>query len=202
MLPVTRYEDLGALLANELTHEDMPETVLLMRELRAARLRGHLTKPEFLTICRWKSPRAIRHCMKNSPARIRRHSAIALASRDERAKFDALTALDGVGAPTASAILTLTNPRRYAVIDIRVWQLLFDLGSVRTKPGGVGFRFDDWRDYLAVLRPHAKRLGASVRAVEYSLFLYHQRTQEGVLYGRSTSTKSKNESTSGKPYKH
>lgn len=182
--PTTRYENLGALLATEFTHEDMPDTVQLIEDLRVVRQRGHLTKREFLAICRWKSPRAIRHCMKNSPARIRLQSAIALASRDERAKFEALTALDGVAAATASAILTLTNPRRYAVIDIRVWQLLFDLGSVRTKPGGVGFTFDDWRDYLTVLRLHAKQIGASVRAVEYSLFLYHQRAQEGVLYGR------------------
>jgi hypothetical protein len=121
--------------------------------------------------------------MKNSPARIRRQTAMALASRDERAQLEALTALDGVAAPTASAILTLTNPRRYAVIDIRVWQLLFELGSVRTKPGGVGFTFNEWRDYLAVLRLHATQLRVSVRAVEYSLFLYHRRVQEGVLYG-------------------
>ena len=181
---MTRYENLGALLANELALEDTPDTVQLIRDLRVVRQRGHLTRSEFLAICRWKSPRSIRHCMKNSAARIRLQSATALRSRNERAKFEALTALDGVGAPTASAILTLTNPGRYAVIDIRVWQLLFDLGSVRTKPGGVGFTFNDWRDYLTVLRLHAKQLGASVRAVEYSLFLYHQRVQEGVLYGR------------------
>lgn len=181
--PTSRYANLGALLAKEFTQEEMPATVQLIRDLRVVRPRGYLTKREFLTICRWKSPRAIRHCMMNSSARIRLHSAIALRSRDERAKFEALTALDGVGAPTASAILTLTNPHRYAVIDIRVWRLLFDLGSVRTKPGGAGFAFDDWRSYLTVLRHHAKALGASVRAVEYSLFLYHRRVQEGVLYG-------------------
>ena len=104
---------------------------------------------------------------------------MALTSRDERAQLEALTALDGVAVPTASAILALTNPRRYGVIDIHVWQLLFELGSIRTKPSGVGFTFDDWRDYLAVLRHHAKQLGVSVRAVEYSLFLYHQRVQAG-----------------------
>jgi len=177
-----QYKNVAALLANELTHEDSPETRQLIRELRVVRQRGYLTKREFLAICRWKSPRSIRHCIKNSPHRIRRQSATALASRDERARLEALTALDGVAAPTASAILTLTDPRRYGVIDIRVWQLLFALGSVRTKPSGVGFTFAEWRDYLAVLRLHAKQLGVSVRAVEYSLFLYHQRVQEGALY--------------------
>jgi len=176
------YPNLAALVANELTLEDMPETRQLIQDLRVVRHRGHLTKGEFLEICRWKSPRAIRHCEKNSPARIRRHSAMALASRNERTRFEALVALDGVGAPTASAILTLINPRRYGVIDIRVWQLLFDFGSVCTKPSGVGFTFDDWRDYLKVLRLHAKQLNISVRAVEYTLFLYHQRIQDGVLY--------------------
>src|SRR6185295_13433294 len=119
------YEDLPTLLAHELIREDTPDTVALIRDLRVVRQRGHLTKPEFLAICRWKSPRATRHYMKNSPARIRRQSAMAFASRSERARFEALTALDGVGTPMASAILTLTNPRRYGVIDIRVWQLLF-----------------------------------------------------------------------------
>jgi endonuclease III len=180
-----KYKDVATLLSNELTQDDSPETRRLIRDLRVVRLRGHLTKQEFLAICRWKSPRSIRHGMKNSSKRIRRHSAIALASCDERARLEALTALDGVGVPTASAILTLTNPRRYGVIDIRVWRLLFELGSVRTKPGGVGFTFNEWSEYLAVLRLQAKRLGASVRAVEYSLFLYHRRTQEGVLYERA-----------------
>jgi hypothetical protein len=83
----------------------------------------------------------------------------------------------------ASAILTLTDPRRYGVIDIRVWQLLYELRSVSTKPGGVGFTFRHWHEFLMTLRPHAKRLGVSVRAVEYSLFCYHQRGQRGVLYG-------------------
>ena len=178
------YSDVAALLAIELTREDSPETRRLIRDLRVVCQRGHLTKREFLAICRWKSPRAIRHYMKNSPDRIRRHSAVAFSSLSERARYEALTALDGVGTPVASAILTLSNPRRYGVIDIRVWQLLFDLGSVRTKPRGVGFTFSDWYQYLVELRYHAKQLGVSVRAVEYSLFLYHQRVQQGVLYGR------------------
>jgi len=178
-----KYRDVSELLAAELTREESPATHQLIQDLRVARRRGYLTKREFLTICRWKSPRAIRRCESNSPARIRRHSATALTSRSELTRFAALTELHGVGAPTASAILTLTNPRRYGVLDIRVWQLLHELGSMATKPGGVGFAFDDWHHYLATLRAHAKALGVSVRTVEYSLFLYHQRIQRGPLYG-------------------
>lgn len=41
----------------------------------------------------------------------------------------------------ASSILMLTNPNRYGVIDIRVWQLLFKMGSVTRNPEGIGFDF-------------------------------------------------------------
>ena len=179
-----RYHNLQDVLAAELTREDTGETRDLVRALRGARRRGHLTKGEFLAICRWKSPRAIALCRTNSSERIRRRTAAAFASRSERVRFEELTALHGVGAPTASAILTMTDPRRYGVLDIRVWQLMFELGSVRTKPGGAGFRLEDWLHYLATLRRHARALGAPVRAVEYSLFLYHRRVQRGPLYGR------------------
>lgn len=179
-----KYRDVSELLATELTTEESPATHQLMQDLRIARRRGYLTKREFLQICRWKSPRTIRRCESNSHHRIRRQSATALTSGSERTRFEALTELHGVGAPTASAILTLTNPRRYGVLDIRVWQLLHELGSVTAKPGGVGFAFDDWQRYLTILRDHAKSLGVPVRSVEYSMFLFHARTSRGPLYGR------------------
>jgi hypothetical protein len=177
-----RYLDASSLLADVLTDEETPETLRLIGELRVARRRGYLTRREFLTICRWKSPRSLPLCRKNAPARIRRQTALAFASRSERVRFEALTALRGVGAPTASALLTLTDPRRYGVIDVRVWKLLFELGSVRSKPGGAGFRFEHWHQYVTQLRGHAKALGVTVRAVELSLFLYHQRVCRGPLY--------------------
>jgi len=87
-----------------------------------------------------------------------------------------------VSVPTASAILTLIDPRRYGVLDIRAWQLLFGLGAVERKPAGRGFAPRDWLDYLAELRRHARRLGVPTRAVEYTLFQCHRRFQKGRLY--------------------
>ncbi len=84
----------------------------------------------------------------------------------------------------ASAILSLIDPKRYGVIDIRVWQILFELGSVTRNADGVGFNFKNWFQYLCKLRYHAKRLGVSVRCVERTLFLFHKRHQEGHLYRR------------------
>jgi hypothetical protein len=135
------YKDLRILLATELVNDESEETLTLTSELVAARKRGYLTRSEFLAICRWKSPRAIRLCEQNSRSQIRRLSTLAFTSRSERVRLEALTSLHGVSVPMASAVLTLTNPQRYGVIDIRVWQLLFDLKSVRQKPQGVGFNF-------------------------------------------------------------
>ena len=171
------------------THVLVPEderTEAVMERVRRARARGYLTKGEFLAICNWKSPRARRHFESNTHHDIRFATQLAMSRRSERVRFDALTALTGVSAPMASAILTLTDPRRYGVIDIRVWKLLYQLGSVTTRPSGVGFRYPHWHSYLEILRQHAKRIGAEVRAVERTLFAHHRRHSRGRLY-RATS---------------
>jgi hypothetical protein len=96
--------------------------------------------------------------------------------------MEILTSLAGVSVPVASAILTLIDPRRYGVLDIRVWQLLVTLGVMDRKPGGRGFGVADWLAYLDVLRRHARALQPPVRAVELTLFEQHRRVQRGRLY--------------------
>ncbi|HKB25563.1 MAG TPA: hypothetical protein VKG64_10965 [Methylomirabilota bacterium] len=176
------YRSLAALLARELVVGEEPATAALVAELRHVKRSGRFTRAEFLAMCRWKSPRAIRHCRRNSAAAIRRVSRAVFATRSERRRMELLTGLHGVSVPTASAILTLVAPRRYGVLDIRAWQLLFGLGRFRRKPAGRGFALRDWLDYLAELRRHARRLGVSARAVELTLFLCHRRLQKGRLY--------------------
>ena len=123
---------------------------------------------------RWKSPRAAPHYARNTAAQIRRVSRAVLAARSEARRIALLTSLHGVSVPVASAILTLIDPKRYGVLDIRVWQLLHALGAVDGKPGGRGFGAGDWESYLACLRPAARGLGVSVRIAEYTLFHCHR----------------------------
>jgi len=179
-----RYPSLEALLAQELIREEHEGTAALIRELRGVRARGSFTRAEFRRMCRWKSPRARLLWEKNSPARVRTVSRIALATRDERARMEALTSLAGVGVPMASAILTLIDPRRYGVLDIRAWQLLFAIRSVAGNRRGQGFTIAQWLDFLAALRHHARRLRVSARTIEYTLFHCHRKFQHGLLYGR------------------
>ena len=177
-----KYSSLGELLDNEpITGEDPATAGMILRLRHVSRDKG-LSRTEFLEMCSWKSPRSIRHCRRNSAKAVTSVIRTVFSTRSEKKRLELLTSLHGVSVPTASAILTLTNPRRYGVLDIRVWQLLFRLGSVNHKRGGQGFRFYDWEMYLNILRHQAKRLGVSVRLVELSLFKYHQGHQRGTLY--------------------
>ena len=177
-----RYPSLAALLRSELVVAEDEATAALVGELRHVRGAQQFSRAEFIRMCRWKSPRAQSHYERNTSAAVRRASREALRTRSERRRLEVLTALQGVSVPTASAILTLIDPRRYGVIDIRAWQLLFRTGAVRRRPGGVGFRFADWERYLAILRHHARALGVSARQVELTLFEYHRKTHRGRLY--------------------
>jgi hypothetical protein len=171
------------LLDREPVADEDPGTLELIHRLGHVRSRGEFTRAEFLRMCRWKSARAMPHYARNSAIRIRRVSRLTLATRSERRRIELLTSLRGVSVPIASAILTLIDPRRYGVLDIRVWQLLFALEAVGWKPGGRAFTARDWLCYLTQLRDQARRLGVSVRAVEYTLFQCHRRLQTGRLYG-------------------
>jgi thermostable 8-oxoguanine DNA glycosylase len=178
-----RYRNLAELLRRELSPDEDEPTEALLRELRHVKRAKQFSRSEFIKMCRWKSARAIHHYERNTPATIRRTSREVLRTRDERRRLALLTRLKGVSVPTASAILTLIDPERYGVIDIRAWQLLFRIGSVRKKPSGIGFRPAEWEEYLSILRDHARALGVPVRRVELTLFEYHRKTQKGRLYG-------------------
>ena len=177
-----RYATLDALLRRELVREEHPATAALIEDLVGVRARGAFTRGEFTRMCRWKSPRARRLWEANSAARVRAVSRAALATRSERRRMELLTSLRGVGVPIASAILTLIDPRRYGVLDIRAWQLLFAIRSVSANQRGQGFTITQWEQYLSALRRHARSLGVSARTVEYTLFRCHRKFQQGPLY--------------------
>jgi hypothetical protein len=158
------------------------QTATLIERLRTARKRGYLTPSELEAVCYWKAARAIHHIRANSARQVRKATRGALQTRSERRRLEELVALRGVSVPMASAILMLLDPRRYGVIDIRVWQLLHALGRVRSKPEGVGFDFGNWLEFLMIIRDFAKKFGVSARDIERTLFSVHQRFQRGPLY--------------------
>lgn len=195
------YRDLTALLRAVPIRAEDPATAALIRRLAPARKAGAFDRGAFLIMCRWKSPRAVRHYRRHSAATIRRVSRAVLATRDESRRLALLTGLAGVSVPTASAILTLLEPRRYGVLDIRVWQLLHAIGAVRARPGGRGFTAAHWTEFLTLLREQARALGVSARAVEWTLFGYHRSVQTGRLYDGAGRRRSSTKATTVPPRK-
>lgn len=176
------YDKLEPLIVENLSTEEWDETATLIKELKPAKQRGWLTKDELINICYWKSPRAIRHIKSNRSDTIKKVTEKAFSSRSEEVKISELTKLKGVSLPMASAMLMLTNPKRYGVIDIRVWEIMFALGTMRTNSKGVNFNFKEWYRYLIILRYFADKLKVKTRDIERTLFLVHKNYQTGQLY--------------------
>jgi thermostable 8-oxoguanine DNA glycosylase len=178
------YRKLAALVADRLSTDEDEATLTVIRRLRHARARGYLTPGELEAACRWKSPRAIALVRSNSASNIRAATRRAFAARNERARLEELLTLRGVSVATASAILTMLDPRRYAVLDIRCWQLLHTMGAVTSNRAGTGFTAKNWSEFISVVRQLAKRFGVKARDVERVLFMAHREYQEGRLYRR------------------
>ena len=176
------YARLETVIRRHLSTEEDAGTARLCRDLRDARARGYLTRSELVAVCRWKSPRAIHHVRANSPKRVRAATASALGTRSEPRRLESLLRLQGVSVPMASAVLTAIDPRRYGVIDIRVWQLLHATGAVTKNARGVGLTLDNWCEFLAIIRDLSRRLRVSARDVERTLFDIHVAFQSGRLY--------------------
>jgi hypothetical protein len=177
-----RYGSLTSLVRRHLSAEEDEGTTLLSRNLRAARRRGHLTQGELAAVCRWKSSRAIQHIRANTYNRVRAATAAAMATTSESRRLEALLQLKGVSVPMASAVLTLLYPRRYGVIDIRVWQLLYGVGAVSANRKGTGFSLENWLQFLSIVRGLSSRLNVSARAIERTLFEVHKANQVNMLY--------------------
>lgn len=134
------YKTLHILLTKNLDKEVHEGTKKLIKDLRAVRKRGFLTKDELIEICRWKSPRAKWWILSNTPQSVKHFTKKAFMCKDEKEKMATLTVLHGVSVPMASAILMLTNPKRYGVIDVRVWEIIYQLGMVSTNRRATNFQ--------------------------------------------------------------
>src|SRR5437899_295085 len=91
-MPLKRipYAGLEPLISRHLSTGEEESAVALIRELRAARERGYLTRRELEAVCYWKSPRAIRYIQTNTSAQVRGATKRALGSRSERVRLEAL----------------------------------------------------------------------------------------------------------------
>jgi hypothetical protein len=78
-----------------------------------------------------------------------------------------------------------SSPRAWLKGVIHLWQVLYGIGTVTKKPGGVNFTFANWYQFLMVVRYVAKQLGVKARDVERAPFVAHKDHQKGKLYRES-----------------
>lgn len=127
-------------------------------EVEPARTRGHLTKAEFLAICKLKSKRQAKILQENPEQSIIKVTELAFQmARDPHAQIGALRSLKGVAVPRASCLLAWVFPEKYPVIDWRGWAVLYRYGLVDRNPGGRNLQPQHWVDYLKVVREIAQR---------------------------------------------
>ncbi len=139
----------------------------------SARVRGaqFIEKDDFLILCKWKSPRIIKHCMKNSSEFIKEVTRVAFRTNYERLRIEILTLLDGVSWPTASVILHFGHKDPYPIMDYRA---LWSLGI--EKPPNK-YSFDFWWEYTQCCRKLSSQTNVSMRDLDKALWQYSKENQ-------------------------
>ena len=128
-------------------------------------VRGYLTRQELHTIARWKSPRRAALTLENTDDFIREIAERAFASPDDWTKLLTLTQLQGIGQPTASAILHLYDEGAYPILDIHA---LWSVGLSWEKRTSYPF----WSEYIGFCRDTANRNDVSMRELDRALWKY------------------------------
>ena len=127
--------------------------------------RGYLTKEELHDIARWKSPRRANLTLKNTDDFIKDITKSAFAATDDWTKLLTLTQLQGVGEPTASAILHLFDKGQYPLLDIHA---LWSVGLPWKKRTSYPF----WLEYIEFCHEIANRNNVSMRELDRALWKF------------------------------
>lgn len=151
-----------------------------------------LSYRDFISICAWKSQRPHHRARKNTEQTVRVVTRAVRDIDDEEGiiRIRLLQVLNGVGLPTASALLHLGLPQlKFPLIDQRAWWSLY--GEEKAT-----FNEEDWLRYFIDCRSLADRLGISMRELDRGLWQYsaeHQGTLAGsvnrVSSGRAVTQK-------------
>lgn len=136
-------------------------------EAVAARMRIDrcMTKPDFLILCRWKTPHNLKQCASNSDEFVRAVTHTSLTARNEQLRIEVLTLLRGVTWPTASVVLHFGYPDLYPILDSHsLWSLGYDNAS--------HWDFGLWQEYVTFCRKLAAERGMTLRSLSHALQQY------------------------------
>ena len=136
----------------------------------SVREKGFYTKDEFLTLCRWKSPRIVPNCERNEASFVEAATRAAFNTTHEHLRIAALTLLNGVSWPVASVLLHFGHREPYPILDFRaLWSASVDSPSQ--------YDFDFWWSYVECCRCLALDSGVSMRTLDRALWQYSKENQ-------------------------
>ena len=140
---------------------------------KAARARGFYARDEFVTVCRWKTPRSAPRVAMNSDEDVERATRVALLEASTEAeRMEALRSLHGVDWATASVLLHLVYPERYPIIDRRA---LHALGAHQRASYSFGF----WQEYVSTCVRLAGEAGVDGRTFDQALWQWSKEQDTG-----------------------
>lgn len=132
---------------------------------------SYLSRPDFLALCYWKTPRSKPKVANNSAEFIHEVTRTAFTTPSEQLRIEVLTLLRGVSWPTASVILHFGHRERYPILDVRA---LWSLGV--TYPASA-YDFEFWWAYVQACWHLADVCGVDMRTLDPALWQYSKETQ-------------------------
>lgn len=130
--------------------------------------RGYISRPTFIRLIEWKSPR-IRPIFEKRDFKEYRAGVRNCLAADDDEKLAILDDLYGIGAPVASTILHFTYPDRFPIIDFRTADALFNFGYIGS-PKVNGRAYASFRE--AILNIQRSHPGYTLRQIDMALFAY------------------------------
>jgi hypothetical protein len=127
----------------------------------AVRGRGFYEPDELAAVAAWKTRRSKGRVASNPADDVRDITRLAFVA-PERLQHRALTLLEGVRVPTATALLAVVFPDRHTVLDVRSTEALARLGCWDGAGG--------YRAYLAVCQELARTVNVDLRTLDRALW--------------------------------
>jgi hypothetical protein len=146
------------------------EETKLLNLKKVVNSNGYLSKDQLRLVAKWKAPRSAGHIEKNTDKYVKEITTFSFTAKDERARIESLTILDGVSWPTASVILHLFHKEKYPILDFRaLWSVTMDVPTQ--------YSYTLWWPYVEYCRDIVKRNNIDMRTLDRAMWQYSKEMQ-------------------------
>lgn len=147
------------------------EVILFTEVSPKVQSRGRYELEEFFAVCEWKSTRTRPLVQRNLREHVYEVTHIAF-NCSEWLQIPVLSALNGIGTPTASALLTVWRPDDYTIIDFRVLNSLSELSHRLLNQESLADLDKSYTKYLALMRSLSRAIGCDLRSLDKALWTF------------------------------